>query len=214
MVQVGNEITGGMLWPEGKVQGNEPKVWKPLVELLTAGFDAVHEAAGTNPIQTMIHLDRGGDNKGATWWFDNAIKNGLQFDLIGLSYYPVWHGTIAAMQANLNDLATRYGKDIYVVETGYPWAIDARSKGSVHVEGDEKGLLPDYPPTPAGQAAFLKKVLEVIQAVPGGKGKGLLYWAPTWISPNKNPAPYDNLALFDYSGNALPSLNALGGTNP
>ncbi len=211
MVQVGNEITGGTLWPDGKVTGNDPAVWKPLVTLLSAGFDAVHDAAGSNSIITMIHLDRGGDNKGATWWFDNAIKNGLKFDTIGLSYYPVWHGNIAAMQANVNDLATRYGKDVYIVETGYPWVIDTRSRSSEHVEGDDKGLLADFPATPDGQARFLAKVLDVIQAIPGGHGKGLLYWAPTWISPGKSASPYDNLALFNYDGDALPSLEVLGG---
>jgi arabinogalactan endo-1,4-beta-galactosidase len=211
MVQVGNEITGGMLWPDGKVSGNDPATWKPLITLLSAGFQAVHDAAGTHTVITMIHLDRGGDNKGATWWFDNAIKNGLQFDTIGLSYYPVWHGQLSAMQANVNDLALRYHKDIYIVETGYPWVLDERSRSSEHVEGDSKGLLAEYPATPKGQCQFLAKVTEIIQHIPEGRGKGLLYWAPTWISPNKKPSPYDNLALFNYGGDSLPSFDTIGG---
>lgn len=248
MVQVGNEITGGMLWPDGKVSGNEPATWKPLITLLKAGFQAVHDAEinlkGTleqevtliqqspmpaaekqrvidkirskypSHILTMIHLDRGGDNKGATWWFDNALKGGLQFDAIGLSYYPVWHGSLESMQANVNDLATRYHKDIYIVETGYPWAVDARSKSSEHVEGDAHGLLVGYPPTPEGQNNFLAKVIEIIRNIPDGRGKGLLYWAPTWISPKKKATPYDNLALFNYDGDSLPSFDTMGGHEP
>ena len=211
MVQVGNEITAGMLWPDGKVSGNTPGVWKPLIELLKGGFKGVHDACKGNPIVTMIHLDRGGDNKGATWWFDNAIKGGVEFDAIGLSYYPVWHGPLVAMQANVNALAARYKKDIYIVETGYPWVIDERSRSSEHVEGDAKGLLPEYPATPKGQSQFLDKVAEIIQHIPDGHGKGLLYWAPTWISPNKMPTPYDNLALFDYGGDSLPAFDTIGG---
>ena len=211
MVQVGNEITGGMLWPDGKVSGNDPAKWKPLIALLTAGFAAVRDAAGNHPIVTMIHLDRGGDNKGARWWFDNAIKNGLKFDTIGLSYYPVWHGPLTSMRANVNDLANRYHKDIYIVETGYPWVLDERSRSSEHVEGDSKGLLADFPATPKGQREFLAKLTEIVQQIPEGRGKGLLYWAPTWISPDKKPSPYDNLALFSYDGDSLPAFDAIGG---
>jgi arabinogalactan endo-1,4-beta-galactosidase len=160
----------------------------------------------------MIHLDRGGDNKTASWWFDNALKNGLKFDCIGLSYYPLWHGTLAAMESNVNALAKRYGKDIYIVETGYPWVIDAKTMATEHVEGDSKGLLPGYPASPEGQAKFLAQVLDIIQKIPDGKGKGLLYWAPTWISTAKKPSPYDNLALINYSGEALPAVQTLGGS--
>ncbi len=213
MVQVGNEILSGMMWPEGKLNGNDPKQWHQLAELLNAGFRAVHDAQGANRIQSMIHLDRGGDNKSAVWWFDHILKEQVNFDLIGLSYYPFWHGDLNAMQSNVNDLAKRYHKDIYIVETGYPWALDARSRGSVHVKGDSKGMLDGYPASPEGQDKFLKKVLDIIQAMPEHRGKGLLYWAPTWISPSKKPTAYDNMALFDYNGNALPSFDTLGGAH-
>ena len=213
MVQVGNEIIGGMLWPDGRVTGNDPAKWDPLIKLLDAGFRAVHDAEGQNHILTMIHLDRGGDNKAARWWFDNALKGGLKFDTIGLSYYPNWHGTIDQMQQNLNDLSKRYGKDVYIVETGYPWVIDQRTRSMGHVIGDPKGLLAGFPATPEGQAQFLSKVIDVIQHVPGGKGKGLLYWAPTWISPGKRATTYDNVALFNYDGEALPSFDTLGGSS-
>ena len=212
MVQIGNEITFGMLWPNGKVSGKAPEAWKPLVKLITAGHRALKEVEGSEHIQTMIHLDRGADNKGARLWFDNAIANGLTFDTIGLSYYPVFHGSISAMESNVNDLATRYKKDIYIIETGYPWTIDAHTMSSEHVEGDKTGLVPEFPPTPIGQRDYLSRLIKTIQAMPNHRGKGLLYWAPTWISTKQMPSPYDNLALFDYHGNALPGVNILGGT--
>lgn len=214
MVQVGNEIIGGMLWPDGRVSGNDAEKWKPLITLLDAGFRAVHDAQGRNHIQTMIHLDRGGDNKAAVWWFDNALKGGLKFDTIGLSYYPNWHGSLENMQANVNDLAERYKKDVYIVETGYPWVLDARTRAMGHVIGDSRGLLAGYPATVEGQNQFLAKVIDILRHVPRGRGKGILYWAPTWISPGKRATTYDNVALFNYDGEALPSFDTLGGKQP
>ena len=214
MVQNGKEILGGMLWPDGHVTSDDEAKWKQLAQLLNAGLRAVHDAQGSERILTMIHLDRGGDNKTAVWWFNHILKERVKFDAIGLSYYPFWHGGLEAMQSNVNDLARRYRKDIYIVETGYPWSIDSRSTASEHVKGDARGILAGYPPTPEGQNAFLKKVLEIIQQIPRGKGKGLLYWAPTWISPDKKPTPYDNLALFNYNGDSLPSVDTMGGRGP
>lgn len=208
MVQPGNEIVGGMLWPDGKVDSDSPEQWARLAKLLDAGIRAVHDAQGKNRIQTMIHLDRGGDNKTAVWWFDHLKASGVQFDLIGLSYYPWWHGHLDAIQANVNDLEKRYGKDTYIVETGYPWEIEAWS--GAHVYNGPK-LEAGYPATPEGQAAFLRKVIQIIREIPNGHGKGLLYWAPTWISPKDRHGAYDNLAVFDHDGNALPAAAALGG---
>ncbi len=210
MVQCGNEITGGMLWPDGSVSGNDPVKWKRLDALLEAGFKAVHDSEGTVKILTMIHLDRGGDNRGAEWWFSNAIANGLKFDAIGLSYYPVWQGSLKSLQSNVDALARDYDKDIYIAETAYPWAIDGRSQGTVHVWGNSKGLLAGYPPTPDGQFRFISALTDIVRRIPGGHGKGVLYWAPMWISPGASPTPYDNMALFDYRGASLPALDTLG----
>jgi arabinogalactan endo-1,4-beta-galactosidase len=206
MVQVGNEITAGMLWPDGKVDSDKPEQWARLGKLLKEGLRAVHDAEGGKRILTMIHLDKGGDNGGAVWWFDHAKAQGVEFDLIGLSYYPFWHGHLAAMKANLSDLATRYGKDIYIAETAYPWT-DKRG-GFPEIQ---RKLEPGYPATPEGQAAFLREVLKALQQVPGGHGKGILYWAPTWISPPGKNVPWDTLATFGDHGEALPAVDALGG---
>ncbi len=208
MVQPGNEILGGMLWPDGRVDSDSPEQWGKLAKLLDAGFRAVHDAQGKNRIQTMIHLDRGGDNKRAVWWFDHINATGVKYDLIGLSYYPFWHGHLEDMRQNVNDLAKRYGKDIYIVETGYPWVIE---KGSGERVYNGPKLEEGFPATAEGQAGFLKRVIEIVRDIPGGHGKGILYWAPTWISPKGKHAPYNNMAVFDYDGNALPSAAAIGG---
>lgn len=109
MIQIGNEINHGILWPEGHI-GNPDN----LASLLKAGVGGVERAAPSIPI--MMHIALGGQNKEAVFWLDNMIARGVRFDIIGLSYYPRWHGTLDDLQANLNDLAKRYNKPLNVVE--------------------------------------------------------------------------------------------------
>lgn len=152
----------------------------------------------------MIHLDRGGDNRGARGWFDHMKEEHLNFDLIGLSYYPWWHGPLDALKANLDDLANRYRKDVYVVELGYPWKV---GRGLT----DGRKPEPGFPTSPEGQAEFIRRVMEITREVPHGRGKGVLYWAPTWIGAKGRAGGYGNLALFDADGNSLPGFDAMGG---
>lgn len=206
MVQIGNEIRAGMLWPDGKIYKGPPQEWEHISALLKAGISAVHEVKSKRKILTMIHLDSGADNPASVWWFDSLRPYNVDFDVIGLSYYPFWHGHIDVMQSNLNDLAKRYGKDVYIAETAYPWT---NGHGN-HFSEILKKLEPGYSATPEGQAAFVSKVIEVLHQVPNGRGKGILYWAPAWFSTPKQDVPWDTLATFNDSGQALPAVDALG----
>ncbi len=213
LVQVGNEITPGLLWDDGRVGGpfDTPQQWGRLAELLRAGMAGVADAlGGPGRAQIMIHIDRGGDNRGARWFFDRLLEQGVSFDLMGLSYYPWWHGPLEQAQANLADLATRYDRDLVVVETAYPWTLaGADDHGNIVSRPDQ--LHPGYPATPEGQAAFLRDLLAVVRALPNGRGKGVVYWEPGYLSvPAMGGSPWENLTLFDFSGNALPGLQALG----
>jgi beta-galactosidase len=109
MVQVGNEVNHGILWPDGHI-GNLDN----LAELLKAGAEGVKEVDPS--IVIMMHIALGGQNDEAVFWLDNMIARGLNFDIIGLSYYPRWHGTLDDLLFNTNDLVKRYKKDINVVE--------------------------------------------------------------------------------------------------
>jgi beta-galactosidase len=109
MVQIGNEINHGILWPDGHI-GNPDQ----LAELLKAGVEGV-EAVDPN-IPVMMHIALGGQNDEAVFWLDNMIARGVQFDIIGLSYYPRWHGTLDDLHYNVHDLAKRYNKPLNVVE--------------------------------------------------------------------------------------------------
>ena len=113
VVQVGNEISAGLLWPEGK--GDD---FDKLAALLRAGIRGVREAAPS--AQVMLHLALGGQNEKSRWFLDNALRRGVDFDLIGQSYYARWHGTLEDLQANLADLASRYRQGIVVVEYSAP----------------------------------------------------------------------------------------------
>lgn len=109
MVQVGNEINHGMVWPEGNVMYMDS-----LAQLLKAGTGAVHSV---NPSTVMLlHLALGGQNAESVFFLDNMLKRKVPFDIIGLSYYPKWHGTLADLKANMLDLVKRYRKDLIVVE--------------------------------------------------------------------------------------------------
>jgi len=109
MVQIGNEINHGMVWPDGHI-GNPDQ----LARLIKAGVDGVKEIDPR--IIIMLHVALGGQNNESVFWFDNMIARGVKFDIIGLSYYPKWHGTLSDLKNNMLDLISRYNKDIYLVE--------------------------------------------------------------------------------------------------
>lgn len=151
-IQVGNEITMGMLWPDGST-GNWPK----LAQLLNKGYDAAK--AADSSIKVVIHLDQGNDNWRFRTFFDQAANHGARYDIIGLSYYPYWLGTdytvsINDLAFNMNDMAARYGKPVIVVETG----------------GDYLQVQNTY--------NMLAAVIERVKAVPENQGLGVIYWEP------------------------------------
>ncbi|MET0340255.1 MAG: arabinogalactan endo-1,4-beta-galactosidase [Polyangiales bacterium] len=211
LVQIGNEINDGMLWEEGRAS----KSWPGLAQLLNAGADAAKAVSPAT--QVVMHLADGGKNDLYRWWFDAARTHQVRYDVIGLSYYPIWHGDLAALRANLNDVAARYGKPVLVVETGYPFTT-ADADGHANLVSTREPLA-GYPATPAGQASLLRAVMAAVRAVPSGRGLGVVYWEPTWTAvpgagwdpaDAKSGNAYENQALFDYEGRALPALQVLG----
>jgi len=109
MVQIGNEINHGILWPEGHI--GQPDQLAALLKAGVAGVEAVDP-----DLPVMMHIALGGQNEEAVFWLDNMIARGVRFDIIGISYYPRWHGTLENLKANLTDLQQRYNKPLNVVE--------------------------------------------------------------------------------------------------
>ncbi len=228
IVSVGNEITNGFLWPHGKTPD-----FSNIARFVNAGLRAVKEV--DPDAKTMIHLDNGGRNDLYRNWFDNYFKEGgMQFDYIGLSYYPFWHGTMQGLRDNMNDIAVRYNKDLIITETSTAFTFESYSKYEKLEEDQRKGggakvSMEDrleYPVTPEGQSDFIKAVMETVSQVPNGHGKGVFWWEPAWVpvpgSGWANKAGWEyvnekgpggnewaNQALFDYEGNALPALETI-----
>ena len=212
--QMGNEITAGILWPVGQLYpADGTQHWAEFATLLKAGIAGARQGAGRHPLQVMLHIDRGGKLGDTQWFFDNITAQQVPFDIIGQSYYPMWHGSLADLQANLEDSVARYGKPVLLAEIAYPWTFeDGDGRGNI-VGADS--VLPDadrFPATPQGQAGFYQAVREVLAGVPGGNGLGFLAWEPEWVpgvgwQPGAE-ASNDNLTQFDFTGHALPSIRA------
>lgn len=215
MVQIGNEITNGMIWGEGRVDGehNTSQQWEKLGQLIAAGVRGVKAATQHGQsIPTMIHIDRGGDNEGSRYFYDKLVSLGVEYDIIGLSYYSWWHGTLEEFSRNMADLAERYRKPIAVVEVAYPWTMTPPDEQPL-IFNTEEWVYEGFPPTVEGQKQWLLELMKRIKAVPDELGLGLYYWEPCWI-PSKptwsvgHENNWSNLTLFDYKGNKLDSLNA------
>lgn len=218
MVQVGNEITNGLLWPDGHIDHREE-----MAALLQAGMKGVREVCPDTRI--MLHLDFGTDNSMYRNWFDKIQPFRLDFDVIGMSYYPHWNGSIQLLLDNMNDVSKRYDKDIIIAETSIGYTTDSLGcSGVVFSEEQEKAT--GYPATMAGQEAFLKDLYQAVRSVYGGRGIGVFYWEPAWLPipdckwANQNGCDYmndkaetgnsmANQALFDASGNANTALQNL-----
>jgi arabinogalactan endo-1,4-beta-galactosidase len=211
-VQIGNEITSGMLWPLGEIYASDPADWDGFTTLLKACVAGARGARVHRRPDVMVHVDRGGDNGGARWFYDHVLERGVEFDTIGLSYYPFWHGPLEDLQANLADLAGAYGKPLVVAETAYPWTLRNGDDLENHI--DDVSELPDadrWPATPAGQADYFRALRAVFATVPSGLGRGFFTWEPEWVpgvgwTPGEGN-PNDNLTLFDFRGRALPALD-------
>ena len=214
MVQVGNELNNGMLWPEAQLTENNPNGYKFLAKLLNAGLQAVHDNDKDNKVKTMIHL-AGVDVNLYHTFFDNLIvKNKVNdFDIIGMSFYPFWHGTMDDLKNTMNDVSAKYNKDVIAVETAFGYTLeDADFEKNNFGTNEEK--VGGYKATVQGQATGLRDVMATVASVNDNRGLGIFYWAPDWVinekvgwKSNGGGNGWDNLTLFDTKGNALESMD-------
>lgn len=207
MVQIGNEINNGFLWPDGQIFGQGSGGFDGLATLLKEAIKAVREIDPR--IRVMIHLAEGGNNSLFRWFFDALVEQGIEFDVIGVSYYPYWHGTLQDLSSNLNDISVRYDKDVVIVETAYAWTLDD-ADGYTNIFGIEQ--ISGYKPTVRGQRSFLRDLIMILRSVPENRGIGFFYWEGAWI-PVKDVGwkdgegnPWENQTLFDFTGNVLDSI--------
>jgi len=201
-IQVGNEITGGLLWPAGAVPGtNATAQWSQLAQLLEAAIQGIHDVISTNPPPIIVHLDRGGDWSTTKWFFDNLIQTQhVPFDIIGESYYPFWHGSLDALANCLTNAAARYGKPVMVMETAFPWTNSYWTTNIYGLSG-----------TTNGQAQYVVSLAEVVKAVANGLAAGIFWWGTEYQTlPLVNEAGFNTAAFFDGAGNVLPGAGVFG----
>jgi arabinogalactan endo-1,4-beta-galactosidase len=204
MVQIGNEISNGMLWNSGYVWtgGSHTTGFNNLASLLNAGISGAKEAAGPGqePL-IMIHHDKGAQWSTTSYYFNKLVERNVDFDVIGYSYYPKWHynpstgaGDVQDLQTNLNNTAAAYSKPVVLVETGFA------SRGAQ--------FEPDYEfdVSTSGQQQFLDAVVTAVQNVPNDLGGGLFWWYPE-ARPTSGLNVWEGgrYGLFDQNGNVLPA---------
>ena len=227
-IQVGNEITNGMLWPIGKLTEGEGERgnYDSLCRLIDAGCRACREIVPKAKI--VLHLERSNDKAVYSEFFSKMERAGVDYDVIGASYYPYWHGTPDELFENLEN-CRRFGKEIMVVELGYGFT----TRGYV-LGGEERRLVIDpqrayvpglteiYPMTPEGQASFIK---DFINKARDFGIDGVYYWEPLWIpgegicwaseagqayigeEGKSTSNEWANQCLFDYEGKKLPAFD-------
>jgi arabinogalactan endo-1,4-beta-galactosidase len=196
-IQIGNEINGGFLWPEGKSSN-----LSQMKLLLQKGVSAVRQTNSNTKI--IIHF-AGFSNASS---FYNSISD-IDFDIIGLSFYPIWHGKdVTALQQTMTTLSESLNKKIFIAETSYPFTFNWNDWTN-NIIGNDAQILPDYAASAIGQKAFLNKIKTIVSEVP--KGIGFCYWGGEWVSYKGNQATngssYENQAFWDFSNYALPVLD-------
>lgn len=203
IVQIGNEINNGILGDRGSLAS--PTNIPNFIELLKSGIRGAREAYPTSKI--LIHY---AGYEGAEWFFATLLaSNNIDYNLIGLSYYPYFHGKdTAPLTATMQRLAAKANKQVVIAETAYPFTLQWNDYTN-NVVGTSDNLTDAYPPTPEGQKAYL---LAIRAALRSANGLGFCYWGGEWVAYKgaiaKDGSSWENQALFDFQNRALPVLEA------
>jgi arabinogalactan endo-1,4-beta-galactosidase len=205
MVQIGNETNKGILLSQAANGAGWQLDWTRNAALFNEAIRAVRdiEAQTNKTIQVMIHI---ADPKHADWYTENFISNGVtDFDIVGISYYHQWHGDNSIIQVGtiIENLIRDHGKDVMIVETGYPWTSGWDDNASNIISTAH----PSYSPlSPAQQKRWLTDLSTEVLA---SGGIGLIYWEPAWVSTNCSSqwaqgSHYENATFFDFQDNLQP----------
>jgi arabinogalactan endo-1,4-beta-galactosidase len=200
IIQIGNEINSGFLWPQGHLINNESQ----CLQLISAASTAIRNQSATTKI--MIHY--AGIGSGATWFFNKMSS--INYDYIGLSYYPVWHGKILSdVNATITSLGETHNKKVIIAETAYPFTLGYNDYTN-NILGLADQLVPTYPATNQGQKEFLLAIKNLVKQ--NSRGLGFCYWGAEWVAfrgpTATNGSSWENQALWDFNNNALPVMDA------
>ena len=209
-VQLGNEISNGFLWPLGRITSGSESEWQNFVTLHNAATTSLRQVLPR--AKSVIHLDCGADPNRVRWWFTNAVSHGLKaFDLVGLSYYCQWQGSLDGLSQTLQVVTTELKKPVLIAETAYPWTSQ---KFGNDVIDTSTAQLAGYPQSPIGQRDYVVYLKNLLRAQPGTLGVGLWWWeglatrVQTSGSQDLGNGGMANSALVDTNGRVLPALKA------
>lgn len=197
MVQIGNEINNGM--------SGETDVAN-VRKLLTAGSKAVREAAANSgkEILVAVHYTNIDDMKKLDTLLTGLQVKEIDYDIVGLSFYPYWHGTMDNLKNAITHIRNTYGKKVYVAENAYCYTAEDGDGSANSVEGTDD-LAEGYSASVQGQA---NEVRDVCAATSESGAEGIFYWEGTWIPVG--PADADNSALWEKYGSGWASSYASG----
>lgn len=211
-VQIGNEISYGMLWRTNSdrcLSNSSASVWKRLTNLLSSACKAVREV---NPeAKIILHIERSGDKDSAVKFYNTMKANGVDYDIIGLSYYPFWHKGIQNLFKTLSALETSFAdKEIQIVETAYYYSSFPTNDSSF------ENTTSTWPATSAGQKQFVEDLIKMLNE--HTNVTGLYYWCAEengnggqkWDANKIVISSWINRGLWDNSTHkALPALFSL-----
>ena len=175
-IQPGNEITYGMLWPTGHIWpaggGQDGGTWDTFVGYLKSGIRACREVCPKAQIVIQTEMSRS-DN--VTNFYNTMKPYNVDYDIIGISYYPDFHGSIATLNATLSTLESQHAdKKIMIVETGY--AIQWQLSGAKY------NFSSTYPLTEEGQRKFTSELIAMLNN--HKNVNGLFWWYPDYTLYN------------------------------
>ena len=198
MVQTGNEISHGMLWPDGASwKGNIPN-YRNFSTLVKSAIRGVRESTNGAAIPVVLHAATGGSLSDSRIFIDSLLKYNVEFDVIGLSYYVVWHGVMSQLDNNLAYLNSHYNQNIIIAETNY------QSDGTVPAGSVVSQNQLPFPFTIQGQYDYLQALYILAKKYP--KVKGLYYWGGEVIWAGDIGGSYSS--LFNWDGKARKALDA------
>jgi arabinogalactan endo-1,4-beta-galactosidase len=177
----------------------------PFVRLLKSGIRAVRDF--NNGTKIIIHF---AGLSGSAWFYSQLKNNTVDYDIIGLSYYPIWHGkSLDLLQTTMRDLHTAYQKPVMITETAYPFTLNWNDNTN-NVLGLASQIIPEFPASEQGQLQFMQALIQRIKLVTDGAG--FCYWGGEWVAFKGNTStsgsPWENQALFNFNNKALPVMEA------
>ncbi len=191
MVQIGNEINNGM---SGESDINN------VIELLKAGSRAVREVAGQHgkDIGIVVHYTDINKKEAVFSLIEKLVNGGLDFDMMGLSYYPFWHGDLDNMKNVIGYIGEHFGKKVFIAETSYCYSMEDGDGFANRVSKSD--LVEGYPATIDGQASFMH---DLYRDVNSAGGMGVFYWEGAWIPVGS--ASSDNMPIWEKYGSGWAS---------